>query len=46
MVGAARVAAACAELEQACHDAETLAVHRSADALRTAMLDLAQRLQD
>ncbi|WP_338801319.1 transporter substrate-binding domain-containing protein [Pseudomonas sp. RSB 5.4] len=45
MVGAARVAAACADLEQACRDAETLAVHRSADALRTAMLGLAQHLQ-
>lgn len=46
MVGAARVAAACSDLEQACRDAETLAVHRSVAALRTAMLGLAQRLQD
>ncbi|WP_179353340.1 transporter substrate-binding domain-containing protein [Pseudomonas fluorescens] len=46
MVGAARLAAACTDLEEACRDAETLAVHRSADALRRAMLGLAQRLQD
>jgi len=45
MVGAARVVAACTDLEQACREAETLAVHRSVAALRTAMLDLAQRLQ-
>ncbi|RVD74928.1 transporter substrate-binding domain-containing protein [Pseudomonas koreensis] len=45
MVGAARVAAACAGLEQACADAETQAVERSVDALREAMLGLAQRLQ-
>jgi two-component system sensor histidine kinase EvgS len=45
MVGAARVAAACADLEQACRDTESQAVERSADALRVAMLGLAQRLQ-
>ncbi|MGP6462618.1 transporter substrate-binding domain-containing protein [Pseudomonas parakoreensis] len=45
MVGAARVAAACADLEHACRDAETQVVERSVQALREAMLSLAQRLQ-
>ncbi|WP_025110414.1 transporter substrate-binding domain-containing protein [Pseudomonas sp. H1h] len=45
MVGAARVTAACVDLEQACRDAETQAVERSVEALRVAMLSLAQRLQ-
>ena len=45
MVGAARVVAACADLEQACRDAEIQVVERSVQALREAMLSLAQRLQ-
>ena len=45
MVGAARVVAACADLEQACRDAEIQVVERSVEVLRQAMLSLAQRLQ-
>lgn len=45
MVGAARVVAACVELEQACQDAEPAALGTPTTALREAMLSLAQRLQ-
>ncbi|NNA54646.1 ATP-binding protein [Pseudomonas koreensis] len=45
MVGAARVVAACVELEQACQDAEPAALNMPTTALREAMLSLAQRLQ-
>ena len=45
MVGAARVVAACADLEQACRDAEIPVVERSVQVLCEAMLSLAQRLQ-
>ncbi|MHA3738977.1 transporter substrate-binding domain-containing protein [Pseudomonas sp. Eth.TT006] len=45
MVGAARVVAACVELEQACRDAEPQAVECAAEALRAAMLSLAQHLR-
>ncbi|WP_131670074.1 transporter substrate-binding domain-containing protein [Pseudomonas parakoreensis] len=45
MVGAARVAAACADLEQVCRDAEAQVVERSVEMLREAMLSLAQHLQ-
>lgn len=45
MVGAARVVAACVELELACQDAEPAALNMPTTALREAMLSLAQRLQ-
>ncbi|MFJ7313597.1 transporter substrate-binding domain-containing protein [Pseudomonas sp. NPDC098747] len=46
MVGAARVVSACADLEQACHEVETVAVVMAITTLREAMHGLAQRLQD
>jgi two-component system sensor histidine kinase EvgS len=45
MVGAARVVAACIELEQACREAHSAPLDTSSDALREAMAGLAQRLQ-
>ncbi|PRB47796.1 hybrid sensor histidine kinase/response regulator [Pseudomonas sp. MYb2] len=45
MVGAARVVAACIELEQACREAHAAPLDTSSDALREAMAGLAQRLQ-
>ncbi|MBV4487225.1 transporter substrate-binding domain-containing protein [Pseudomonas sp. SWRI153] len=44
MVGAARVVAACTDLEKACREGEVIAVESAIDALREAMLGLAQRL--
>jgi two-component system sensor histidine kinase EvgS len=45
MVGAARVVAACIELEQACREAHSAPLDTSSDALREAMAGHAQRLQ-
>lgn len=45
MVGAARVASACADLEEACRAAEGLAVVMAIKTLRAAMHGLAQRLE-
>ncbi|BBP69955.1 two-component system sensor histidine kinase/response regulator [Pseudomonas sp. Seg1] len=45
MVGAARVVSACADLEQACREAEAVAMGLAIDTLRAAMHGLAQRLQ-
>jgi two-component system sensor histidine kinase EvgS len=45
MVGAARVVAACIELEQACREAHAAPLDTSSDALREAMAGLAQPLQ-
>ncbi|MFJ2485605.1 transporter substrate-binding domain-containing protein [Pseudomonas sp. NPDC087639] len=45
MVGAARVVSACADLEQACREAEAVAVIMALNQLREAMQSLAQRLR-
>jgi two-component system sensor histidine kinase EvgS len=45
MVGAARVVAACIELEQACREAHAAPLGMASDTLREAMAGLAQRLQ-
>ncbi|MBC3776937.1 transporter substrate-binding domain-containing protein [Pseudomonas sp. SWRI99] len=45
MVGAARLVAACVELEQACQQADAVAVLPAIKTLREAMHNLAQRLQ-
>ncbi|WP_277761417.1 transporter substrate-binding domain-containing protein [Pseudomonas sp. A34-9] len=45
MVGAARVVAACVELEQASHRAQAASLDMAVEALRKAMAGLAQRLQ-
>ncbi|MFI8223775.1 transporter substrate-binding domain-containing protein [Pseudomonas sp. NPDC085632] len=45
MVGAARVVAACVELEQACREAHAAPLGMASDTLREAMAGLAQRLQ-
>jgi two-component system sensor histidine kinase EvgS len=45
MVGAARVVAACVELEQACREMHAAPLGMASDTLREAMAGLAQRLQ-
>jgi two-component system sensor histidine kinase EvgS len=45
MIGAARVAAACRVLQQACPDADTAGLVGAVEALRETLLGLAQRLQ-
>ncbi|MFJ2536542.1 transporter substrate-binding domain-containing protein [Pseudomonas sp. NPDC087614] len=45
MVGAERVVSACADLEQACREAEAVVIIVAINALRAAMHGLAQRLQ-
>ncbi|WP_445179026.1 ATP-binding protein [Pseudomonas sp. McL0111] len=45
MVGAARLVSACADLDQACHDAESVALGKAIKTLREAMHGLAQHLQ-
>jgi two-component system sensor histidine kinase EvgS len=45
MIGAARVAAACRVLQQACPDADTAGLAAAVEALRETLLGLAQRLQ-
>lgn len=45
MVGAARLVSACADLDQACRDAETVALGKAITTLREAMHGLAQHLQ-
>jgi two-component system sensor histidine kinase EvgS len=44
MVGAARVVAACADLEMACRDSDNVAINRAIDRLREAMHGLARCL--
>ncbi|MFJ2710380.1 transporter substrate-binding domain-containing protein [Pseudomonas sp. NPDC087346] len=45
MVGAARLVSACADLDQACHDAESVVLGEAIKTLRKAMHSLAQHLQ-